>query len=156
MRLGQFVRPFLTGRDVAADGPEHQRLELVLRGANRGRDLVKQIRAGADFIEYYRLEPDVPDVALVRSMHAEPLSRRVTFAAAAHWPMRPSVIRSDGAVAWARPRAEAGMMWGAASQDAAAAMPDDRVLATNRTTAQDYFSTGLGPIFFEVVLPGGK
>ena len=31
--------------DVAPDGPEHKRLELVLRGANRGRDLVKQILA---------------------------------------------------------------------------------------------------------------
>ena len=39
---------------------------------------------------------------------------------------------------------------------AAAAMPDDGVLGTNRTTAQDDFSTGLGPIFFEVVLRGGK
>jgi len=39
---------------------------------------------------------------------------------------------------------------------AAPAMPDNGVLGTNRTTAQDDFSTGLGPIFFEVVLRGGK
>jgi PAS domain S-box-containing protein len=29
--------------DIAPDTPEHRRLELVLKGANRGRDLVKQI-----------------------------------------------------------------------------------------------------------------
>jgi two-component system cell cycle sensor histidine kinase/response regulator CckA len=31
--------------NVPADSPEHRRLELVLKGANRGRDLVKQILA---------------------------------------------------------------------------------------------------------------
>jgi len=39
---------------------------------------------------------------------------------------------------------------------AAAAMPDDGVLGTNRTTTHDDFSTTLTPIFFEVVLRGGK
>jgi PAS domain S-box-containing protein len=29
--------------DIAPDSPEHKRLELVLKGANRGRDLVRQI-----------------------------------------------------------------------------------------------------------------
>jgi PAS domain S-box-containing protein len=29
--------------DIAPDSPEHRRLELVLKGANRGRDLVRQI-----------------------------------------------------------------------------------------------------------------